>query len=161
MKLQSSVIATIVLLCLLIAQGKLSLSAPEPLSSPLPAGLTGKQSNEVLTISAKAVLDKNKAEYITEVNIGNLTENGVDILADCGSLVSYDNKKSVVGSDSFECAAVHSMLLHKKSVETFSLNIPQESYHDGSLSITVRYQTRQGPAEALHLELRSPGPDKG
>lgn len=147
MKLKSSWVVLFTFLYLLYAQ------KPESGSEGVPGLLSGDLSDAVIKVEAAAVLNSENSYYDATVTIHNLLDERVELIADCGSFVSYRIGKEEGDTDSLVCAAVHSMLLPKKSAETFTLEIPPQRYKNGGLPLIVRYQLKQGKIEELMLEL--------
>jgi hypothetical protein len=110
--------------------------------------LKGSSEDEALKVSLLAEIDADKKSYKIDLVITNKTSHPLDLLYDCGLLISNDKFAS---SDEETCIAVESMMLKKKDREERSMIVPLGFFGSDNNTIIVRYRQN---SITKNLELR-------
>jgi hypothetical protein len=122
----------------------------EKIVEGFPNQLKGSNEDEALRVSILAEIDPDKINYKTNIVFSNKTGKSLDLVFDCGLLISNDKLASNTGT----CPAVESMLLKKNNKEKQTIILPKEFFDIDSKLITVRY--RQDKL-MKHLEVQLQG----
>ncbi|RRJ65903.1 hypothetical protein EHV15_25510 [Paenibacillus oralis] len=149
---RSSIIPMLLLALLMALQGRDLQGQNDLLGKSYPEQMSAREEDDFLKVEGRAVLKEEGTSYELEVTITNKTDTMVDILADCGSFVTYA-PESPPREDSM-CAAVHSMGIRKNDSVTEQYDIPREHVQNGTLTIKVRYED-EGVRGTIELLLKS------
>jgi hypothetical protein len=109
----------------------------EQIVEVVPSQLKGSIEDEALRVSIIAEIDADKINYKANIVFSNKTGKSLDLVFDCGLLISNDKFALSTGEI---CLTVESMLLKKNSKETKTIIIPKEFFDIDSKLITVRYR---------------------
>jgi len=115
----------------------------------IPDQITGSAEDEVLSVSMLAELDANN-NYTAKVTFRNKTIDSLELIYDCGLLISRERYKS----DQENCLAVESMLLKKNQEETMMITIASDFFDTKNDAITVRYRHARTTTE-LEIQLQA------
>jgi hypothetical protein len=88
-------------------------------------------------VSILAEIDADEINYKTNIVFSNKTGKSLDLIFDCGLLISNDKFASRMGES---CLAVESMLLKKNNKYTTTIILPKEFFGIDNKMITVRYR---------------------
>lgn len=147
---RSTNVIFLVYLLLTMLLGSQPLKQTEESPPVYPDRLSSQAEDKILQVTAQAVRLEDGATYRLEVTITNKTNTMVDILANCGSLVTIEHEE--FAREDRDCAAVHSMGLPKNASEKESYDLPAEYVKNESLKIKVRYED-EGVRGTLELDL--------
>jgi hypothetical protein len=103
----------------------------------VPSQLKGYIEDEALRVSILAEIDADEINYKTNIVFSNKTGKSLDLIFDCGLLISNDKFASSMGES---CLAVESMLLKKNNKYTTTIILPNEFFGIDNKMVTVRYR---------------------
>lgn len=120
----------------------------ESIEVEIPSQLAGSVEDEALSINMQAELQSDGTNYMTNIEFHNKSGKSLDLIFDCGLLISNDQ----FASNSGECVAVESMLLKKNKRELVSVALSREFFDHADGVITIRYR-QVGITKDLELKL--------
>jgi hypothetical protein len=109
----------------------------EQIVEEVPSQLKGSIEDEALRVSILAEIEEDKINYKTNIVFSNKTAKSLDLVFDCGLLISNDKFATNSGE---LCLAVESMLLKKNNQETQTIILSTEFFDIDNKIITVRYR---------------------
>lgn len=115
-----------------------------------PDQLTGFVENEIMRVSLLAQLESDRTNYKTTIEFHNKSGKSVDLIFDCGLLISNDQFAPKTG----DCPAVESMLLKKNGRESVSVSLPRAFFDVADNLITIRYRQDSSPND-LEIQLEA------
>lgn len=119
----------------------------EPLLQDVPSQLKGSVEDEALRVMLSTQLEADQTSYKTDMEFHNKSETSLDLMFDCGLLISNDQ----FAPDTGDCPAVESMLLKRNKRESRSVTLSGEFFDKSNNVITIRY--RQNTA-TKNLEIK-------
>jgi hypothetical protein len=122
----------------------------EKIVEVVPSQLKGSIEDEALRVSILAEIDADKINYKTNIVFSNKTGKSLDLVFDCGLLISNDKFASSTGV----CLAVESMQLKKNNKEKQTIILPKDFFDIDSKLITVRYR-QDKITKNLEIQLQS------
>lgn len=123
----------------------------EPLVKETPGQLKGFAEDESLSVSLLAQIESDHNDYKTNIEFHNKSDKSLDLVFDCGLLISNDQFALKQG----DCPAVESMLLKKNMKETQALVLSKNFFEIANNVITVRYRQDQKTKD-LEVKLEVP-----
>jgi hypothetical protein len=108
----------------------------ERIEMEVPSQLSGSIEDEALRVTIHAEIELDNINYKTNIVFSNKNEKSMDLIYDCGLLISNDNFAQSTG----DCLAVESMLLKKNQKETQTIILPKEFFDNDNNLITIRYR---------------------
>jgi hypothetical protein len=111
----------------------------ERIVQEVPSQLKGTIEDEALRVSILAEIEADKINYKTNIVFSNKTGRSLDLIVDCGLLISNDKFASSMG-ESYDCPAVESMLLKKNNKYTTTIILSKEFFGIDNTMVTVRYR---------------------
>jgi hypothetical protein len=108
----------------------------EQIVEEVPSQLKGSTEDHALRVSILAEIDADKINYKTNIVFSNKTGKSLDLVFDCGLLISNDK----FASSTDVCLAVESMLLKKNNKEKQTIILPKDFFDIDRKLITVRYR---------------------
>jgi len=123
----------------------------ESIVNDTPRQLKGSIEDELLKVSILAQIESDSQDYMTNIEFYNKSGKSLNLVFDCGLLISNDQFVSKSG----ECPAVESMLLKKDKRESVSVVLSRKFFATANDVITIRY--RQDTAtKDLEIKLEAP-----
>ncbi|UHA73638.1 hypothetical protein [Paenibacillus sp. 481] len=116
--------------------------------TPIPSVMSGLAEDDTLKVSIHATKEKNSLLYKTKITFTNKTNTGIDLIFDCGSLIS---SASISKGDI--CPAVYSMLLKKSSTEE-KVGMYDKNFFEGR-TLSVTYEQEEGVRKVLEIKLKA------
>lgn len=115
-----------------------------------PDQLTGFVEDEILRVSLLAQLESDRTDYKTTIEFHNKSGKSVDLIFDCGLVLSNDHFAAKAGS----CPAVESMLLKKNGRESVTVSLSRAFFDVADNVITIRYRQDSSPKD-LEVKLEA------
>ncbi len=111
----------------------------------------GENEDEVIHVLVEASLDPESKTYRIEIIITNKANEMIDIIADCGSYVSYPKDSE---GERNSCPTVESMGIYKNSDVKSIIDIPTKYFIRNEFILTVTYRMdTNDPTESVSVRL--------